>query len=225
VTVGVWVGNFDRKPLRNSSGVTGAAPIFNAVMQAAEKRFGASDPLADVALKPDTLQQQSICELSGLRATPACPKTELEWIESSSTLRSCNWHVMSQRMTSSGVTTTARVEWPLEYRSWAEGRGLIAPPSIEATPRPAVRTASNRIVSPPDGAVYLIDPTLRSSFQTAKLKANVAGSPRRVEWRVDGSVVASAMSTSEVRWPLRSGRHRVELRDGSRSHAVEITVK
>lgn len=31
VTVGVWVGNFDRKPLRNSSGVTGAAPIFHAV--------------------------------------------------------------------------------------------------------------------------------------------------------------------------------------------------
>jgi penicillin-binding protein 1C len=28
VTVGVWVGNFDRQPLRGSSGVTGAAPIF-----------------------------------------------------------------------------------------------------------------------------------------------------------------------------------------------------
>src|SRR6185369_10158997 len=29
ITVGVWVGNFDRSPLRGSSGVTGAAPIFN----------------------------------------------------------------------------------------------------------------------------------------------------------------------------------------------------
>ena len=38
VTVGVWVGNFDRKPLRNSSGVTGAGPIFHAVMLAAERR-------------------------------------------------------------------------------------------------------------------------------------------------------------------------------------------
>ena len=35
VTVGVWVGNFDRTPLRNSSGVTGAGPIFHAVMLAA----------------------------------------------------------------------------------------------------------------------------------------------------------------------------------------------
>ena len=38
VTVGVWVGNFDRTPLRNSSGVTGAAPIFHGVMLAAERR-------------------------------------------------------------------------------------------------------------------------------------------------------------------------------------------
>src|SRR5206468_3127544 len=38
VTVGVWVGNFDRRPLRNSSGVTGAGPIFHAVMLAAERR-------------------------------------------------------------------------------------------------------------------------------------------------------------------------------------------
>jgi penicillin-binding protein 1C len=33
---GVWVGNFDRTPLRNSSGVTGAGPIFHAVMLAAQ---------------------------------------------------------------------------------------------------------------------------------------------------------------------------------------------
>ena len=37
VTVGVWVGNFDRRPLIGSSGVTGAAPIFHAVMLAAQR--------------------------------------------------------------------------------------------------------------------------------------------------------------------------------------------
>src|SRR5207248_10398386 len=35
VTVGVWVGNFDRQELRHSSGITGAGPIFHAVMMAA----------------------------------------------------------------------------------------------------------------------------------------------------------------------------------------------
>src|SRR5207244_7561337 len=37
VTVGVWVGNFDRSVLRNSSGVTGAGPIFHAVMLASNR--------------------------------------------------------------------------------------------------------------------------------------------------------------------------------------------
>src|SRR5258708_2381167 len=37
VTVGVWVGNFDRTPLRNSSGVTGAGPIFHGIMLAPDR--------------------------------------------------------------------------------------------------------------------------------------------------------------------------------------------
>lgn len=47
VTVGVWVGNFDRSPLTNSSGVTGAGPIFHAVMLAAQRR------VAGHLLEPD----------------------------------------------------------------------------------------------------------------------------------------------------------------------------
>lgn len=38
-TVGVWVGNFDRAPLRGASGVTGAGPIFHSVMLAARERL------------------------------------------------------------------------------------------------------------------------------------------------------------------------------------------
>src|SRR5262249_48984382 len=45
VTVGVWVGNFDRSPLRESSGVTGAGPIFHDVMMAAVERM--RGPLAN----------------------------------------------------------------------------------------------------------------------------------------------------------------------------------
>jgi len=47
VTVGVWVGNFDRTPLRGSSGVTGAGPIFHAVVLAAVERLNGSLPVVD----------------------------------------------------------------------------------------------------------------------------------------------------------------------------------
>ncbi len=45
VTVGVWVGNFDRTPLANSSGVTGAGPIFHDVMLAAVERAAGALPI------------------------------------------------------------------------------------------------------------------------------------------------------------------------------------
>ena len=73
VTVGVWVGNFDRTPLRNSSGVTGAAPIFHGVMLAAERR-AAGDVAAtggERILEPvDSSVDREVCTLSGLRPTP-----------------------------------------------------------------------------------------------------------------------------------------------------------
>ena len=53
VTVGVWVGNFDRKELTGSSGVTGAGPIFHDVMLAARKLTArASSDRASGALVP-----------------------------------------------------------------------------------------------------------------------------------------------------------------------------
>ncbi len=38
-TVGVWVGNFDRRPLKGATGITGAGPLFHDVMLAAHQRL------------------------------------------------------------------------------------------------------------------------------------------------------------------------------------------
>src|SRR6202012_3409858 len=35
VTVAVWVGNFDGSPMTNVSGISGAGPLFHALMDAA----------------------------------------------------------------------------------------------------------------------------------------------------------------------------------------------
>src|SRR5205814_1629672 len=77
VTVGVWVGNFDRTELRNSTGVTGAGPIFHAVMLAAAKH--ASDSILD---PPPNIERAPVCALSGLRPSIDCPAVEIEWIAS-----------------------------------------------------------------------------------------------------------------------------------------------
>src|SRR5262249_11020576 len=98
VTVGVWVGNFDRRPLTGSSGVAGAGPIFHAVMVAAQSRavgdvasFGERPTLA----APEPTAKETICALSGMRASPWCPSHRDEWIAADAigAGRECTWHV------------------------------------------------------------------------------------------------------------------------------------
>jgi membrane carboxypeptidase/penicillin-binding protein PbpC len=42
--VGVWVGNADNRPMVNVSGITGAGPIWHAVMEAAHRNVAPSWP-------------------------------------------------------------------------------------------------------------------------------------------------------------------------------------
>ncbi len=78
-------------------------------------------------------------------------------------------------------------------------------------------------MNPPDGAVYLIDPTLRREFQTLPFRA-AAENPGVIEWRVDGRVVGRG--TGAIEWPLASGRHVVTAHDArGREAAATITVK
>jgi penicillin-binding protein 1C len=226
VTVGVWVGNFDRRPLTGSSGVTGAGPIFHAVMLAAVRHARAHGEAHDTIVgRPGDLTSTEICELSGMRSGAACPSRRREWLPAATSPLPCSWHHASEN----GLLTL----WPDEYRHWAADRGLLA-----ETPSPAteastpVRTASSigaqvrrfAIVSPPNGAVYLVDPTLRREFQAVSLRAS--GTSGRVEWRVNGKPVGVARADGRVRWPLAPGEHRVTARDArGRSAEVAIRVK
>ncbi len=74
VVVGVWVGNADNSPMRGTSGVTGAGPIFHDVMVTALKRY----PPASFA-QPSGIVRQQICRMSGKLPTPDCPQSIFEF--------------------------------------------------------------------------------------------------------------------------------------------------
>lgn len=88
-----------------------------------------------------------------------------------------------------------------------------------ATPRQA--QTGLRIANPPAGSIYLIDPTLRSRYQTLPLRAT--GALGRIEWRVDGRAIGGAAPDDPFRWPLARGRHAITARDAS-GQSAEITV-
>jgi penicillin-binding protein 1C len=220
VTVGVWVGNFDRTPLRGSSGVTGAGPIFHAVMLAAVEHAAGSLPIGQpvrLATPPPDVRRAELCATSGMPATDACPTRVSEWLPAEATDHRCTWHHATDR----GLVTV----WPDEYREWARSAGLLplGPDTIDLVTAEAVqpdlmsdatRLSAGRgpltITRPLGGAVFLLDPTLRPEFQALTLAAR--GGEGRLEWFVNGAPIA-VEGDRDVRWPLVRGHHTISVKD------------
>jgi hypothetical protein len=156
-------------------------------------------------------------------ANPWCPSRRRERLPSGDG-PPCSWHHQSDE----GLV----VVWPPEYRQWARENGVLVEPRHAAAmaaahPRlqPAKATpvrAALEIVSPPSGATYLIDPTLRREFQSLPLRV-VAATPGTIEWQVAGRVVGTSSSEAALMWPLTPGTHRITARD-ERGSVVESTV-
>jgi penicillin-binding protein 1C len=242
ITVGVWVGNFDRTPLSNSSGVTGAGPIFHAVMLAADTHVGGTSATDEpLALPPNDVTRVSICALSGMRANGSCPARINEWLPSGATELPCSWH----HLTEDGVD----VIWPPEYRQWAQAQEIPGhrPSSIVHRPSSRRSTMDDRrstmddrrstmddgrstialsIQNPPDGATYLIDPTLRSKYQTIALRASADSGAGRIEWSVNGRDVGTSAPDKPLQWPLTPGTHTIAATDDrGRTAEASIVVK
>ena len=222
VTVGVWVGNFDRRPLRNSSGVTGAAPIFHAVMLAATQRIGAAHGMFDrrpITEPPHTVQSIKICALSGMAANAWCPTKQHEWVASEAHPLPCSWHHLADE----GLLTLVPPQYQLASHREAATASLALP---RATRTVASRRASApppfRIANPPEGATYLIDPTLRRDFQTVPLRVVTTGDGP-IEWTVNGDPFGTAPASEPLTWALTKGQHHFVARD-RKGQTAEATI-
>ncbi len=75
LVVGVWVGNSNNTAMQGTSGVTGAAPIWNAVMSGAL----AGQPIQQFQ-PPSTDQQVNVCADFGTQDFPECQNHRTDWI-------------------------------------------------------------------------------------------------------------------------------------------------
>ena len=76
LAVGVWVGNADFTPMQDTSGLTGAAPIWSQFMQAAEQQVTGGNPRAFT--RPGGIVEHVICAVSGTEPSQWCPKQRTE---------------------------------------------------------------------------------------------------------------------------------------------------
>ncbi len=220
VAVGVWCGNFDRSPMGNVSGVSGAGSVWREVMLAWASLAHGEETLAGRATlrpPPADLRRVRVCALSGKAATPVCPASVEELLRpADAALPPCDWHAR----TADGRTV---VRWPAAYRAWAAAAGLVREEA--AAPVAAFAPPELTILSPADGDVFLVSPELPRQFQRLELRCAASHVEGEVVWLVDGVEVERSASPYTVRWPLTPGVHRIEATSGDlRSRPVRVTV-
>ncbi len=166
LAVGVWIGNADYTPMRNISGVTGAAPLWSDVMQWEINRSFGGNPSNFV--RPDTVEDHTICTISGTKPSGRCPseKTEI-FVQGQPPLPETEdlWREIEvdtwtnlragsacSEFTEQKLTLNVNEKWAKEWitdkqegKSWAEGLGfkdpIIFTPTRECRgddPRPTI---------------------------------------------------------------------------------------
>ncbi len=141
VTVGVWVGNFDRTPLRRASGVTGAGPVFRAVMLAADERLRNDPERVLLPEAPGGLVRAQVCHRS------LCTDRVEEWVRADD----------PQRV---GVPRTSND--PVRPGPASEAKPIE---KVRLAP-----SAPLSVLSPSGRGVYVLDPS-RSLAQELALRA------------------------------------------------------
>jgi len=77
LAVGVWVGNADYTPMENTTGVTGAGPIWTQFMTYGINYLTAGHPTPFVM--PKGIEQRTICTVSGTQPSQWCPSQREEY--------------------------------------------------------------------------------------------------------------------------------------------------
>lgn len=76
LAVGVWVGNADYSPMIDTTGLSGAAPIWNLFMQEATQLSGG---FPSAFIRPRGIVEAAICGISGTLPSDYCPSHRIEF--------------------------------------------------------------------------------------------------------------------------------------------------
>lgn len=242
VTVAVWVGNFDGSPMGGVSGITGAGPLFRDAMLAAAR---VRPPRPFDPPDPEQLAEVEVCALSGMRPTAACPHRRHELLPrgGAAALSPCDMHetvrIDRRNGLRAGACPDAAVEervferYDAELTAWARAAGRpLAPEAasplcgalagLDGAPGapPTGAGARVRVAYPPDGARFVLDPSI-NSLQAIRLRADVPPGVPRVRFVLDGRPIEVG-SPFALDWPLVAGAHRLRIDADGAAASEEI---
>ena len=138
-TVGVWVGNFDGTPMRQVSGISGAAPIYRDIML---YLYRYAEPPSLLAEPPPGLVTARICPLSGALVNNDCPHSIAElFSKGTEPTERCQMHRADWVNADTGLLTEPAApnavkkvftRFPPLYQTWAREMGYPAPPAQDS---------------------------------------------------------------------------------------------
>lgn len=204
-TVGVWVGNFDGQPMVEIASVTGAAPIWRAIV---DHLLQQGDRGVPAPVESARLVRREVCALTGSRPNACSPATVAEWFLAGTEPADDGrrfWKIEDGK---------PRLVLPREYAVWCRSGQNSLRAEVAAD-------APLRIVSPAANARYSLDPHLARTQQALRLAA-ASRAAEELVWRVDGEVIPAPRG--EAFWPLAAGRHTASVSSGAGSASVDFTV-
>jgi penicillin-binding protein 1C len=205
-TVGVWAGNFDGRPMRDTFAVRAATPLWAAIMQELLRRDHPLDPPGEdekfATANPSSggLVRWEICKTTGLLPSRFSAATTNEFFLAGTEPR----HDSADYFANDG-----KLILPDAYARWCASRDNTIGAHVRS---------DFRITSPLPNAHYQIDAVLPRSQQMVELTAACGGD---VEWFVNGARVTPARD-GRFFWQLAAGEWNV--RAISRGKIVEEKI-
>jgi len=236
VTVGVWIGNFSGEPMHTVSGISGAGPLLNDILNFLDKYINFSS-----FIKPDDLVKLKICSMSGKIAGPICPEIKNEIFRAGYVpVDTCSWHRLISIDTRNGQLATRSndscfienqifLDLPPIYLSWMVENDipLIPQDSTTFSDDEKVNTFVSRlrIISPKDNEIYKMDKILHPKYQQIKLEVEVPGYINQIRWNVNGKLYRKVARPFELNWQLQSGEYQFQVfADEKNSNITKILV-
>lgn len=199
-SVGVWVGNMDGSPMRGITGVTGAAPVMHQI-------FTHLHETRDTTWfkRPEGIDNHRIHPLTGRLAAndqPGCINEK------------CLWPPEAARP--DDFETEGRIILPNEYAQW-----LASPENALGDLVTCAASASElRILHPPPGTIYYLDPDLPATSQRIRL---LAEAPGNISWSSETLEIENVDQHPGIQ--LRPGRHILTATNPATNHHAETWIE
>jgi penicillin-binding protein 1C len=239
--IGVWVGNFDGRPVLGISGSQHAAPLLFDLFRALEREGGAGAASAPQRPPGARLETIEVCADSHELPGPYCPRrVRIEYLPGRSRLPSCSYHrralvdrATGELLTGDCVETRPHAfrlltVFPPELAAWARSQGQPVEdlPRLRAGCEGIPGGGAPKIVSPVAATAYRLRRDAPAQFQRIPLVAQAGPGTTRLFWYQDGVLVATNRPAEKLFLPTERGEHRLVVTDDlGRSNAVRYRVE